>query len=400
WVDGKRTALAPASESGLIRLTVPAGEHDVLLRFSDTPLRQLGNFISAGTLLLVVILTFRMKLHPTPWPPGGEERPSPGAVIPWYMPLGSALITLFLLALKILANSELADWFTISSPQGRALPAMYESNVLVAPGIKLLGYDIESTRVAQGDELMVRLYWQATEPTTERHAVFVHLVAGPNQDVFAQSDALHPGNVPTNYWLSSFYVADEHRILVPPSAPAIAMRPMVGLYDPQSGERAGDYVMPTLLHVTASAPERLEQRIRASHFEPIHFGPHIRLLGYDTARSDGGVALTLYWQTDQSLQADYQVFVHATDEAGSPVAQADSSPVQGLYPTSAWLPGQVITDTHSISLPSDAAPVALRFGLYSLTTLARLPATTESGQALPDAAVVIPFPPEEPATGE
>jgi hypothetical protein len=56
----------------------------------------------------------------------------------------------------------------------------------------------------------------------------------------------------------------------------------------------------------------------------------------------------LCWEAVQVTGTDYTVFVHVFDAHGSERANADGPPRGGLYPTSAWAPGEVIEDTHSL----------------------------------------------------
>ena len=44
--------------------------------------------------------------------------------------------------------------------------------------------------------------------------------------------------------------------------------------------------------------------------------------------------------------------------AGEPVAVVDSAPVHFAYPTSAWRPGEVISDVYDLALPLNLPPGA------------------------------------------
>jgi len=57
------------------------------------------------------------------------------------------------------------------------------------------------------------------------------------------------------------------------------------------------------------------------------------------------------------------------------VAQSDSPPVSGSYPTSCWEPEEVVTDLRHIALPASLSPGQYRLlaGLYRLETMERLP---------------------------
>ena len=59
YVDGERLpqdALRPEGVHGLLTVDIPAGEHRVLLRWGDTPLRLTGKSLTLACLLLALIL--------------------------------------------------------------------------------------------------------------------------------------------------------------------------------------------------------------------------------------------------------------------------------------------------------------------------------------------------------
>jgi hypothetical protein len=215
--------------------------------------------------------------------------------------------------------------------------------------------------------------------------VFVHLVAGPERLIFAQSDVEHPGYVPTSRWNMTQYVVDEHHIHVPEGVPALAVSPYLGLYHLDTGELAGTAEIPVPINIhadgTAPTPARLHTPA----------GAEIALLGYKARPTDEGMELTFYWQANGEIETDYQVFLHLLDAGGEVMLQADSPPVEGLYPTSLWEEGRLIGDVHSVTLPGGSVPAAIRVGLYDLTTLQRLPGSGADGQPLPDNAVTIPL---------
>jgi len=108
-------------------------------------------------------------------------------------------------------------------------------------------------------------------------------------------------------------------------------------------------------------------------------GDTIRLksfrLSYRRGQSDVLLQLTLYWEALQPLEKDYQVFVHAYDSALNLLAQADHSPVNGLRPTSSWLPGEQVEDRVAFRLPEEEfAGFALAVGMYDWNNpMERLP---------------------------
>ena len=99
------------------------------------------------------------------------------------------------------------------------------------------------------------------------------------------------------------------------------------------------------------------------------------MVGYDLSAAPGEV--TLYWQARELVSADYTVFVHLLDEAGNAMAQADSQPQAGAYPTSFWSVKEVVPDRHRFpaELVAGLPPgtYSVRVGLYDLQTGVRLP---------------------------
>ncbi len=126
------------------------------------------------------------------------------------------------------------------------------------------------------------------------------------------------------------------------------------------------------------------------------FGSGIALYGFDlsaeTLAPGGTLFVTLYWHTTEHIMADLTAFAHlGTGLDGSPlVAQRDGTPCDGLYPTSAWQPGEVVPDSFAITLPEDASPreYPLIVGWYHFPSLERLP-LLEADTPLPDNRAVI-----------
>ncbi len=86
------------------------------------------------------------------------------------------------------------------------------------------------------------------------------------------------------------------------------------------------------------------------------------------------------WTAARPIADDYTQFVHLMDETGQIVAQRDSQPLSGRYPTSIWSPGEVVEDHFLVPIPEDAAGrrVCLRVGFYDPVSMQRLARTDAS----------------------
>jgi len=83
-----------------------------------------------------------------------------------------------------------------------------------------------------------------------------------------------------------------------------------------------------------------------------------------------------------ALDRNFTVFVHVLNEQGQLVAQQDNEPNAGQYPTSAWVPGEVIRDTCAIPLPAElpSGRYLLSIGMYKWPSLQRLPVTLDGAK--------------------
>lgn len=97
-------------------------------------------------------------------------------------------------------------------------------------------------------------------------------------------------------------------------------------------------------------------------------GDVAQLIAYDAqpARGERGLDVTLYWFALRETAQNHKVFVHLLGPDGQVVAQSDSEPVGGFTPTTRWKQGELIPDTHRLTLPADLPPgeYELRAGLY------------------------------------
>ncbi len=93
------------------------------------------------------------------------------------------------------------------------------------------------------------------------------------------------------------------------------------------------------------------------------YGP-LRLLGYDWAPAADTVDVTLHWQVDEPLAADYTATVQIFDGADEKLGQDDRPPGGEFYPTSLWQAGETLIDRRTVALPTGAQPATLLLGFY------------------------------------
>ena len=121
------------------------------------------------------------------------------------------------------------------------------------------------------------------------------------------------------------------------------------------------------------------------------------LVGYDLAvpetgmRAGSQISLTLYYRANAATDQDLTRFAQLYSPELGMAAQQDSPPAQGGNPTWAWVPGEVVSDTVTLTVGEEARPgkYVLQVGLYNPSDGMRLPVRDQAGNPLPDGQVVL-----------
>jgi hypothetical protein len=106
-----------------------------------------------------------------------------------------------------------------------------------------------------------------------------------------------------------------------------------------------------------ASPRPLEEHEIESipHQIDVRFESTARLLGYQVfpreVKPGDTMEVTLYWQPLLRTEQDYAVFVHVMSDTGAMIAQRDTYPGLGRYPTTAWDAGVVFADTYRVQIP-------------------------------------------------
>jgi hypothetical protein len=365
YVDGKEIEIDVAKPEGFITFFMPAGDHDVVVRFEDTPPRTIGWVVSAfGLAGLIVAL---ILIHP-PVP----RRQSPVAnrrSLPW---LGGALLLFILLKSVVIDPRD--GLLRYTSPPGQARAAQHKVHVNFGGQIELLGYDLPKARVRPGEALPLVLYWHALTPMGENYQSFVH-VARPLHLVWAQRDRLNPGDFPTARWPLDRYVWDAYDIPIPLGTPPGEYVVNVGVPSWEGGYRlprldedgriAGDGFVVTTIEVLP--PRRQPDREDLNMTDAMVAFPEagITLMGHEAARGvylPGEWQIEFFWRADRDHPSMRVRDLVLLDAAGEEVWRVSGEPTQGAYPVAGWLSGEVVRDP----LRFDFSPGEFELGQYQI----------------------------------
>ncbi len=102
----------------------------------------------------------------------------------------------------------------------------------------------------------------------------------------------------------------------------------------------------------------------------LDLGNGLQILSASLSRQGDRAVVTVYWEAHRRPERDYSVGVHLLAEVppNGPediIAQADRQhPVDGWYPTTLWMPGEIVRDHYVLTVPAGTAPVGVRVGMY------------------------------------
>jgi 4-amino-4-deoxy-L-arabinose transferase-like glycosyltransferase len=247
--------------------------------------------------------------------------------------------------------------------------------------VELLGYDLSSTEVRAGEAVKVVLFWRALRSMESDYRLHLQL-RDSEGNVWAEGEfPLANEEYPTNRWKEGEVIRGQYDLMIDAAAP--------------TGKQTLNFKLLTsnlqpLARLSVVAPERLftvpgeiQYPLQANLADKVAF------LGYDldktTVQPGGTLHLTLYWQALARMETSYTVFVHLLDAQNRIWGQRDNIPVRGTYPTTIWLPGEVVIDEYEIVVDATApaGKYQLEVGMYDLATMQRLTAFDEQANPLP-----------------
>lgn len=281
---------------------------------------------------------------------------------------------------------ELSPLIRVTGP-AMERPPLHPRQVVLAGLMRLVGYDQSSASARPGEPLTVTLYWQPQSEIEHDYSSYIHLLDETGR-IITQSDHQLGGDYyPTSLWRPGEVLRDSHTLLIPEDEVPGVHRLVIGMYRYPSMEPLGGPAdigllavkNPNDVHTTLSGNTRSAvDTLRRSQVE---FGERMTLLSYEPELVNEGLKLNLTWQAERPLDRNWTVFIHVVDNAGNFVAQRDSQPRDGRYPTSVWDPGEVVDDSHWLALPA-ALPEGdyqVILGLFSMENGERLPVLDSQG---------------------
>lgn len=310
-----------------------------------------------------------------------------------------------------LATLPVHEWDPepFGSTQGKSVEELY---VTFGDTLALVGYEPWGRHFTQGNPLLLNLYWQALAHSPEDYELEIELVDDGGATLVAQRVQPVADWFPATRWQAGDVLLGRYAVPLPLDAPPGCYQIRLAVYAadgsvlPVDGTRSykvldwwpREQVLSgtdvTLLEVEVEARPRRYRLPVVEHRLDVVLGDDVRLLGYDltstSVRPGGVIEVTLYWQSLRRMDRMYAVFNHLTGPDGTVMAQADSWPQGGAYPTLYWLPNEVVEDRYTIPVSPDMPPgeYTLLVGMYDAATDER-PITLVDGEPVPERYIVL-----------
>ncbi len=260
-------------------------------------------------------------------------------------------------------------------------------NVDLGNGIWLLASQMETEQTQAGNWVWLTLYWQGSDMTSDRWKLNAPMYV---LELFGQDDALigkvqsyHGGGLyPASLWSANEILADRVAVeidqdLIAPIQARLNVK-LVG-QDPSADVGTVKIVPETWLDPS----ESVLASINGIDLAEATLRPQVVAPG-EAAK------VSLRWQVRESPGMALTTFVHLGDPSQSPLAQGDSVPLGGHYPTTLWATGEVFSDTYELTIPPKLPPglYPVHIGLYNPENGARQVLTVDGVRQPGDAFLV------------
>ncbi len=212
-------------------------------------------------------------------------------------------------------------------------------------GVKLVAASVETETAASGDWIWMTLYWENVG-VGEEPPIFVLELFGQGTTLLGKFQSYHGGGLfPANLW-------PQGQIVVDRTAVHLATAPETPIQGRLNIKLEGE-VDSLDVGFVKLLPETW----------PEAAGPVLADIGgveltflevSETAVAPGDtINLAVQWHVLTPPGRNLTTFVHLGEQSSPPLAQGDSPPLNGQYPTGLWAGGEIINDAYQLHIPDD-----------------------------------------------
>ena len=367
-VDGHEAQVEVQEGLGYMGLRLPEGRHEVVLKLGRTRLQQLAEMVSLLTVVTLLIVSFLRA----------RRLRSVSATTVLVPSLGAAVLLVWALLVprgeadgrgppqQPMISSSARQSLDLTMDFDR-IPYLHHNpdGVRFGNAARLEAYGLSSEGLQAGEVLRVTTYW--AELRRGDLTARVSLVS-PAQHLFGVPLAIAAADSPLET------ERGEHSLLIPGTTARGVYLLAVQVFSPERKVRPVNSQGESL-GTTYLLPIRVDNWIPASDEEPVlqWFGERIGLSSVEARQQEpGALDVTLVWRVLAHPRQNYKTALRLRDLAGREVAQLDTQPGYGFYPTSMWRPGELVHDRYVLPIDDGTPPgtgYSLDVTLYEAGTL-------------------------------
>jgi hypothetical protein len=379
-VNGQEVAITPGDPDGLITFPLPAGTHEITVRWRSTPLRSAlmaFSLLATAAVLSVTVYLWRRRPYRA-----AARATAAGSHLgrreAWLL-VGVA-ITVLALKLAVVDRRE-TIW------RQTAPPAVRYTTAVQAAELKLEGFNLRGDTLAAGHTFDVDLAWRVTAWPSADYQSNLWLATPDGllwSDKETQRPRLYESPPPTTAWQPAQWAWDSREVIVLPGTPPGRYDLVVTLFDLENlqpltlRDGNGAVLGPTAVigQVTVTnppAPRPIQPQHRVGAAVA---GLGVNLVGYDQDRQEAApgdpVLITLFWQRDGEQPAP-QFTLDLLDEWGRTVhSWPGRAIIRPGFAAEDWPAAAVLRDQHLLRLPATLADGRHRFRLQDGIDLGNL----------------------------
>jgi 4-amino-4-deoxy-L-arabinose transferase-like glycosyltransferase len=232
-----------------------------------------------------------------------------------------------------------------------------------------LGYNLSTERVAPGEQLNLRLYWENLSQG-EGGQLFVRVVDDRGY-TWAQAISQPADGFEEAARVRHSIVESRADLEVPVGTPPGVYNIRFGFYAPSarsaggSGHKEviGEFTLPPgegMVTVVKGGPLPSVSRLDVRYPVQAPVGEGLELLGYDLSQDEVAPGqsfwLALYWRAGARITRKYAACLWLLDRSGVEVQKWERAPVGGQYPAMEWDAGEIVKNPWPLAVPEDLAP--------------------------------------------
>ena len=287
------------------------------------------------------------------------------------------------------------DRATIYERTAQPLTQIDDQMITFSDGIIVSGLSVQSPKVTETEALDFTIHIDVAETPREDYILTSYLVnTATFERVGFATSAPFDGLYRTSIWQAGDQLAIPMRIELPQMiADGIpldsgAYRVGVSFYKPEAatylglaGHPDGEPPDVWLGWLATKNPPLVE--LQEVDLNTVSYswdgGIILSRLGVGTSVETGKLQVAFEWDSAEKIGRNLKLFIHMLDSTGGIIAQSDSVPLQGRWPTTVW--DTPFIDLHEVILPQSAenGTYDLRIGFYD--EAGQLPLSVDSAES-------------------